>query len=88
MDLQFVGIDPNTQGNGSPTVWVDADKQEIVVQGWKADEVMSAKISGTEWVPGHATGIPEHETVVRIPLRMVPILREACDVAERRAGIR
>ncbi|MGW0034471.1 hypothetical protein [Streptomyces fungicidicus] len=88
MDLQFVGIDPNTQGNGSPTVWVDADKQEIVVQGWKLDEDVSAKISETEWVPGHEAGIPEHETVVRVPLRMVPILREACDVAERRAGIR
>ncbi|MFC7920825.1 hypothetical protein [Streptomyces cinereoruber] len=88
MDLQFVGIDPNTQGNRSPTVWVDADMQEIVVQGWKVDEDLSAKISETEWVPGHEAGIPEHETVVRIPLRMVPILREACDVAERRAGIR
>ncbi|MER8047104.1 hypothetical protein [Streptomyces sp. NPDC094032] len=62
MDLQFVGIDPNTQGNGSPTVWVDADQQEIVIQGWKADEDMSAKISETEWVPSHETGIPEHET--------------------------
>ncbi|MCG7523558.1 hypothetical protein MHW47_03735 [Streptomyces sp. OfavH-34-F] len=88
MDLQFVGMDPNTQGNGSPTVWVDADNQEIVVQGWKAQALMAAAIAETEWVPGHVTGVPEHETVVRVPLRMVPILREACDVAERRAGIR
>ncbi|MEU2835292.1 hypothetical protein [Streptomyces lavendulae] len=88
MDLEFVGMDPETQGNGSPTVWVDPVKQEIVVQGWKADETLSAEISGTEWVPGHEAGIPGHETVVRIPLRMVAILREACDVAERRAGIR
>ncbi|MFG2334089.1 hypothetical protein ACGFMM_31380 [Streptomyces sp. NPDC048604] len=88
MALRFVGIDPNTQGNGSPTVWVDDEKNELVIQGWKADDVTSAEISETEWVTVHATGIPEHETVVRIPLRMVPILREACDVAERGAGIR
>lgn len=58
-----------------------------MIQGWKADAALSAEISETEWVPGHDTGIPEHETVIRIPARMVPILREACDVAER-TGLR
>ncbi|MGW4517294.1 hypothetical protein ACWEO4_36175 [Streptomyces sp. NPDC004393] len=87
MALRFIGIDPNTTGGGSPTVWVDQDKQELVIQGWKADAPLSAEISETEWVPGHDTGIPDHETVVRIPARMVPILREACDAAER-TGLR
>ncbi|MFC0844391.1 hypothetical protein ACFH04_11850 [Streptomyces noboritoensis] len=83
MDLEFVGIDPNTGGGGSPTVWVEDEAAEIVVQGWKADAVLEARICGTEWVAGHARGIPDHEAVVRVPARMVPILREACDVAER-----
>lgn len=36
--------------------------------------------------PGHTPGIPPHEAVIRIPARMVPMLRKAGDVAER-AGL-
>ncbi|MFF3007035.1 hypothetical protein ACFVTF_30050 [Kitasatospora sp. NPDC057940] len=86
MELDFIGIDPETGKDGSPTAWVDHVRQEIVIQGWDASEELTAKISGTAWVPGHSPGVPEGETVIRIPARMVPILREACNVAER-AGI-
>ncbi|MET9730625.1 hypothetical protein ABZZ79_08180 [Streptomyces sp. NPDC006458] len=86
MALRFVGIDPNTQGGGSPTVWVDDEKQELVLQGWKADDTLTTEVSDTTWVEGHDTGIPDHETLIRIPARMVPILRKACDDAER-AGL-
>ncbi|MBC9731025.1 hypothetical protein [Streptomyces sp. TRM68367] len=88
MDLRFIGIDPNTGGEESPTVWVEEETADLVLQGVKAEEVLEALISGTEWVAGHAVGIPSHETVIRIPARMVPILREAYDVAERRAELR
>ncbi|MBL1099542.1 hypothetical protein [Streptomyces coffeae] len=87
MDLVFVGIDPETTGGGSPTVWV-SDDADLILQGEEADALLKARIGKTEWVPGHDVGIPGHETVIRIPARMVPILREACDVAERRAGLR
>ncbi|MEU8776522.1 hypothetical protein [Streptomyces sp. NPDC048606] len=86
MPLRFVGIDPSTGGDGSPTVWVDEEKKEVVVQGWKPDRVTTEEIAGTEWVPGHGKGIPDHEGVVRIPARMIEILRKACDDAER-AGL-
>ncbi|MEU8891412.1 hypothetical protein [Streptomyces sp. NPDC048442] len=85
MELRFIGIDPNTGGEGSPTVWVEEESADLVVQGETADELLNALTGGTEWVPGHALGVPAHETVVRIPARMVPILRRACDAAERRA---
>ncbi|MEU5084046.1 MULTISPECIES: hypothetical protein [Streptomyces] len=88
MDLRFIGMDPNTGGEGSPTVWVEEGTADLVLQGVKAEEMLEALISGTEWVAGHAVGIPAHETVIRISARMVPILREACDVAERRAELR
>ncbi|MFE4966464.1 hypothetical protein [Streptomyces sp. NPDC056660] len=82
MRLQFIGIDPDTGKNGSPTAWVDLDSTDIVIQGYTADEETRAKcVENT--APGHAKGIPDHETVIRIPARLVPILREACDVAER-----
>lgn len=88
MTLRFVGIDPNTGGGGSPTVWVEEESADLVLQGEEAEELLKVQVSGTEWVPGHTAGIPPHETVIRIPARMVSILREACDVAEQRAGLR
>ncbi|WP_055524515.1 hypothetical protein [Streptomyces graminilatus] len=87
MPLEFIGIDPETQGGGSPTVWVEEETADLVLQGETADELLRAQVSETEWVAGHDTGIPAHETVIRVPARMVPLLREACDVAERRAGL-
>ncbi|MGY5135326.1 hypothetical protein ACWGJW_23525, partial [Streptomyces nigrescens] len=45
-----------------------------------------ALVGSTEWVAGHKTGIPAHERVIRIPARMVPILGEACNAAERAAA--
>jgi hypothetical protein len=79
MTLTYIGIDPSTDDGECPTVWVDEDTCEIVLQGWKVlDEKLMAQI--------RATGpIPDTETVVRLPARMASILREACDVAEHSA---
>lgn len=82
MALRFIGIDPDTGQQGSPTVWVDEKNRELVLQGWKPSEQLEALCAAFE-VPGHAPGIPPHEAVIRIPVRMVPTLRKACDVAER-----
>ncbi|MFE8015282.1 hypothetical protein ACFU3O_21390 [Streptomyces antibioticus] len=82
MALQFIGIDPNTGDDESPTVWVDHQKQEIVLQGWKPDSELEAECAAFE-APGHAVGIPDHEAVIRIPARMAPMIREACDAVER-----
>ncbi|MFF8954686.1 hypothetical protein [Streptomyces sp. NPDC014894] len=81
MALRFIGIDPDTGQQGSPTVWVDETKRELVLQGWKPGEKLAAECAAFE-IPGHAPGIPPHEAVIRIPARMVPMLRKACDVAE------
>lgn len=81
MALRFIGIDPPTGQQGSPTIWVDEERGELVLQGWKAGEELEAQC-GQATAPGHAPGIPEHEAVIRIPARMVQVLREACDVAE------
>jgi hypothetical protein len=86
MPLDFYGVDPETGDEGSPMVWVDPAARKILVQGETAGPADTAEISETEWVPGHRIGIPGHEKVIEIPFRMVPILREACDAAER-AGL-
>lgn len=84
MALQFIGIDPDTAQSGSPTVWVDAETADIVLQSYIADEITRTECAQST-APGHSKGIPDHETVVRIPLRLVATLREACDAAERAA---
>lgn len=81
MSLLFIGIDPNTGDHESPTVWVDEEAQELVLQGWKPGPELEAKCAAFE-VPGHALGIPEHEAVIRIPARMVPMIRKACDALD------
>ncbi|MGA4841228.1 hypothetical protein [Streptomyces sp. G45] len=82
MDLQFIGIDPDTGKNGSPTAWVDQANADIVIQSYTADEQTRAQCA-SRTAPGHAPGVPAHETVIRIPARLVSVLREACDAAER-----
>jgi len=76
MALRFIAKDPNTNGTQCPTAWVDDEAEEIVIQGWKAGEALLAHCRETG-------PIPETEAVVRLPIRMVPALREACDVADR-----
>jgi hypothetical protein len=81
MTLRFIGVDPDSPNNGSPTVWRDEEDDSIVIQGWKVtdDDTLSQVM---------ATGqIPDHETVVRLPARMAPFLLEVCD-DDRTAGIR
>ncbi|WP_030673440.1 hypothetical protein [Streptomyces sp. NRRL B-1347] len=85
MALRFIGIDPDTGQQGSPTIWVDEVRREFVFQGLRPDTELEQQCAAFE-VPGHAPGIPSHEAVVRVPFRMVAMLREACDVAER-AGL-
>ncbi|MFD7284053.1 hypothetical protein ACFV80_45555 [Streptomyces sp. NPDC059862] len=82
MPLLFVGIDPATEKDKSPTVWVDQEKQEIVFQGWRPGPELEAECAAFQ-VPGHAKGIPDDEAVIRIPARMVHMIREACDAVER-----
>lgn len=84
MPLQFIGIDPETGQDKSPTVFVDEETNDIVIQGFKPGGETEAEVAAFE-VPGHAVGIPDDEAVVRVPARMVPFLREACDVVERAA---
>jgi hypothetical protein len=55
---------------------------ELVFQGWKPDAELAAECAAFE-LPGHAEGIPDNKAVIRIPARMVHMIREACDAVER-----
>lgn len=76
MNIQFVGIDPETDEDGCPTVWVDTDASDLLIQGYTADAESTATADALS--PARAP-IPPGETVIRIPKRMIPIIRKACD---------
>ncbi|GAA4994700.1 hypothetical protein GCM10023205_79430 [Yinghuangia aomiensis] len=78
MGLRFIGKDPGTDGANCPTAWVDEDAQEILIQGWKAEEATLAECRETG-------PIPDTEAVIRVPFRMADVIRKACDAAERPA---
>jgi hypothetical protein len=71
MALRFIGVDPDSPNNGSPTVWVDEDDGSIVIQGWKADESTMSEVTAVK-------PVPDHEAVIRVPARMKQFLMEAC----------
>ncbi|MFI5795154.1 hypothetical protein [Streptomyces sp. NPDC051677] len=75
MPLRSFGKDPETNGDHCPTVWLDEEKQELVFQGWKADDVLRAECLKTG-------SIPDTEAVVRLPARMAQQIREALDAAD------
>ncbi|KJK46014.1 hypothetical protein [Streptomyces sp. NRRL F-4428] len=80
MAVEFVGIDPNTDRDHCPTVWADTDAQEILLQGWKPIQETQADCEASSPANGP---VPETEAIVRIPARMIPLIREACDAVER-----
>lgn len=47
MAIRFIGIDPETGTGQSPTVWVDEERDEIVVQGWKPGPELEAQCAAT-----------------------------------------
>lgn len=61
MELTFVAVDPDSVPNGSPTLY-KTDRGSWVVQGWVLTDSDALK----------QLNVPEGETVVEIPDRMIP----------------
>jgi hypothetical protein len=55
---------------------VDTNAADLLIQGYEADEETTATCDALS--PAKAP-IPPGETVIRIPARMIPILRKACN---------
>lgn len=79
MSLLFFGKDPDSDDDHCPSAWVDETTADLVLQGWRSDDSTRAECL-------NFGSIPDTEAVIRIPARMVPQLRKACDAAERAAG--
>jgi hypothetical protein len=80
MAIKFIGTDPNSRTGQSPTVFVDPDHRELVLQGWDAPAELVADVEKAFYP------VPEHESVIRLPERMIPLLRQALDRLEVLGG--
>jgi hypothetical protein len=71
LPLRFVGIDPDTNGDHCPAVFVDEETGDLLIQG--------AAVSDPQELAEVATHSPiaGHESVVRLPARMRHIILEA-----------
>ncbi|MEU7871252.1 hypothetical protein [Dactylosporangium sp. NPDC049140] len=66
MALLFLGKDPESPNGDSPTVYRDDETGNYIVQGWKVtDPVRLAQLN-----------LPEHETVIELPPRMLQFFSE------------
>jgi hypothetical protein len=75
MALRFLGINPGTPNDGSPTVWIDEETGDYIVQSYKVDEATLAECRKTGDIPGH-------ETVIRLPAVMMQFFPEVNGTTE------
>ncbi|MFB7294416.1 hypothetical protein [Streptomyces rubiginosohelvolus] len=54
--------------------------KEVLFQRWKPDAETHAQCEATSPANG---SVPDTEAIIRIPARMIPMIREACDAVER-----
>lgn len=65
MALRFLGKDPDSQQDNSPTIYDNGDT--YVIQGWRITDGATVAELGD---------IPEHEAVIEIPKRMMTFFPE------------
>lgn len=71
MTLRLVGIDPDTNGDHCPAVFIDQDTGDLVFQGATENDPQAlAEVASR-------SPIADHESVVRLPARMRDIIMEA-----------
>jgi hypothetical protein len=76
MALRFIGIDPDTNGDHCPAVFVDEDTGDLIFQGWaENDPAAIAEVASR-------SPIADYESVVRLPARMRDIIMEAARGSE------
>jgi hypothetical protein len=71
MALRFIGIDPETNGDQCPAVFVDEDTADLIITGFKVTDTPTLAD-----VVSHSP-IADHEATVRVPARMRHIILEA-----------
>jgi hypothetical protein len=71
MGLKFIAIDPDTNGDHCPAVFIEEESGDLLFQGWTVTHPATLAE-----VDGHSR-IADDESVVRLPARMRAIILEA-----------
>ncbi|MER5767101.1 hypothetical protein [Streptomyces sp. NPDC001985] len=71
MALKFLGIYPNTPTDESPTIWLDDETGDLLIQSYKATEAEVKACQEVGSIPGHSTDVPVHEAIIRLPAVML-----------------
>jgi hypothetical protein len=77
MRLTFIGIDPGTDSDNCPAVFVDEESGDLVFQGWTVTDTQDLAAAAMHSPLGAG------ESVVRLPARMRSIILEAVSGGER-----
>jgi hypothetical protein len=75
MALRFLTIDPGTDGDHCPAVFVDDETGDLLFQGWTVADPMTLAQAAVH------SPLAKSETLVRLPARMRPVIEEALDAA-------
>jgi hypothetical protein len=76
MALQFLGIFPDSPDTDSPTIWLEKETGDLIIQSWTADEATVGEAQRVGSVPGHSTEVPAHESMIRLPAVMRQFLSQ------------
>lgn len=71
MTVKFLGIIPTSPTDESPTIWLDEESGDLLIQSYKASEQDVRECQKIGSIPGHSTDVPEHETIIRLPAVML-----------------
>ena len=73
-NLQFLGVDPESPVDESPTIWVEEGTGDLIIQSYRADGATIDEAKRVGSIPGHSTDIPAGETMIRLPARMLQFI--------------
>jgi hypothetical protein len=76
MALRFIGIDPGTDGDNCPAVFIDETSGDFRFQGEIVDDPAELAEAGAH------SPIGDKEVVIKFPRRMAAILLEALDASK------
>ena len=66
MALRFLDKDPDSPNGDSPTLYYDEETGNYLIQGWKVTD--AGRLAQLR--------LPEHETVIEFPMRMMHFFPE------------
>jgi hypothetical protein len=71
MALKFLAIDPDTNGDNCPAVFLEEETGDLLFQGWTVSDPTTLAESSQH------SPIADNESLVRLPARMREIIMEA-----------